>query len=77
MKVIITLCDPVKRMISDFVHTTKTSEGHGELMRSYKNIGEYIDEWLPKIKAKLLSDGDEYLTDIYYHDIAASVITNG
>lgn len=77
MKVIITLCDPVKRMISDFVHTTKTNEPHGKLMRSYDNIGQYIENWLPHIEQKLLSEGDDYLTDIYYHDIAASVITNG
>jgi len=77
MKVIITLCDPVKRMISDFVHTTKTNEPHGNLMRSYKNIAQYIDQYLPHVEEKLTDEGDEYLTNIYYHDIASSVITNG
>ena len=77
MKIIITLCDPVKRMISDFVHTTKTKEPHADQMRSYRNIEAYIADWVPHIEQKLLSEGDDYLNDIYYHDITASVITNG
>ena len=30
MKIIVTLCDPIHRMVSDFVHTTETNEPHAQ-----------------------------------------------
>ena len=30
MKIIVTLCDPIHRMVSDFVHTTETNEPHAK-----------------------------------------------
>ena len=76
MKIVIVLCDPIKRLKSDFVHTTKTNEPHAKLIRSYKKIEDYILDFIPKIKAKV-SKNQSWLTDMYYHDIASSVITNG
>ena len=76
MKIVVVLCDPIKRLKSDFVHTTKTTEPHAKLIRSYKKIEDYILDFLPKIKAKV-SKNQSWLTDMYYHDIASSVITNG
>ena len=76
MKVVIVLCDPIKRLKSDFVHTTKTNEPHARLIKSYKRIEDYIMDYLPKIKSKIAKNPD-WLTDIYYHSIASSIFTNG
>jgi len=76
MKVIVVLCDPIKRLKSDFVHTTKTTEPHAKRIKSYSKIEDYILEYLPKIKNEMINNVD-WLTDVYYHDIASSVITNG
>ena len=38
MKIVIVLCDPIKRLISDFVHTTKTVEPHAKRVKQYKRI---------------------------------------
>jgi len=61
-------------MVSDFVHTTKTSEPHAKLIKSYSNITEYIENWLPKIKKNMDEKEETYLTDVYYHDIAARTV---
>ena len=76
MKIIITLCDPIKRMRSDFIHTTLTTEPHAQEIKGFANISSFVDEWLPKVKRNILEKGEEYLTDIYYHDITASIFTN-
>jgi len=76
MKIVIVLCDPIKRLKSDFVHTTKTNEPHARLIKSYKRIEDYIMDYLPKIKSKIAKNPD-WLTDIYYHSIASSIFTNG
>ena len=76
MKIIIVLCDPIKRLKSDFVHTTKTTEAHANKIRSYEKIEHYLRDYLPVVKEKIQQDPN-YLTDIYYHDITASIITNG
>ena len=39
-------------------------------------LKDYILEYLPKIKNQII-DNVDWLTDVYYHDIASSVITNG
>ena len=39
-------------------------------------VKDYILEYLPKIKNEVRNNVD-WLTDVYYHDIASSVITNG
>ena len=52
-------------------------EPHAELIRSYNNITEYITQWLPHIKQKMMEEGDDYLTDVYEHDIAARVVFPG
>ena len=46
-------------------------------IKSYERIEDYINDWLPKVEEKLKSQGDEYLTNLYYHDITASILTNG
>ena len=76
MKVIIVLCDPIKRLKSDFVHTTKTTEPHANQMRKYTRIEDYLRQYVPLVKKRIYEDPN-YLTDIYYHDIASSIITNG
>jgi len=76
MKIVIVLCDPIKRFKSDFVHTTKTHEPHAQLIKSYKGIEDYIVEYLPKVKSKIAKN-PTWLTDIYYHSITSSVFTNG
>lgn len=42
MKVIVVLCDPIKRLKSDFVHTTKTTEPHAKRIKSYSKIEEKV-----------------------------------
>ena len=42
MKVIVVLCDPIKRLKSDFVHTTKTTEPHAKKIKSYSKIEETV-----------------------------------
>lgn len=42
MKVIVVLCDPIKRLKSDFVHTTKTTEPHAKRIKSYSKIEETV-----------------------------------
>ena len=39
-------------------------------------LKDYILEYLPKIKNEVRNNVN-WLTDVYYHDIASSVITNG
>ena len=39
-------------------------------------LKDYILEYLPKIKTEVKNNLN-WLTDVYYHDIASSVITNG
>ena len=50
MKIIIVLCDPIKRLKSDFVHTTKTTMAQNKIsnkIRSYAKIEDYLQEYLP------------------------------
>ena len=77
MKIIVTLCDPIHRMVSDFVHTTETNEPHAKKIKTYAKIEDYVMDWLPHVEEKLKNEGDEYLTNLYYHDITASILTNG
>lgn len=76
MKIVVTLCDPIKRLRSDFIHTTLTTEPHAQEIKRFANISSFVDAWLPKVKNNIIENGEEYLTDIYYHDITASIITN-
>ena len=77
MKIIITLCDPIKRFISDFLHSQKSKEKAFYQIRKYRSVEEYLQTWIPKIEKNLESNGRQYLNDIYHHDILASLITNG
>ena len=57
--------------------TIPNRESHAKLIRSYNNITEYLTYWLPHIKKKIKEEGENYLTDVYQHDIAARVVLPG
>ena len=44
------LCDPIKRLKSDFVHTTKTTEPHAKRIKSYSKIEETVQNSLNTFK---------------------------
>ena len=76
MKIVFVFCDPIKRLKSDFMHVPLTKEPHNRIIGAYSKVGDFIDSALPDIKSKLKLHGEDYITDIYHHDIAHSLFTN-
>jgi hypothetical protein len=76
MKIIMILCDPIKRFKSDFLHVPHTTERHNETIGRFTKVGDFVDAYLPDITRKLRTNGEKYITNIYKSDIVNSLFTN-